>query len=67
VHIKVNRTDESPVDVNVVDLFGKLIYSVRNSTDEEIEINLENQLTGNYFALINVNGQTLSKKLVVQK
>lgn len=67
VHIKVNKAEDTPIGVRVIDLYGKQIYSIEDSYDSEIEINMENQLTGTYFALVSVNGQTISKKLLVQK
>jgi hypothetical protein len=67
VRIKIDKEDENPVDIKVVDLFGKTIYATESNNNEVVEINLENQLTGTYFALVKVNGQTISKKLVVQR
>jgi hypothetical protein len=67
VRIKIDKRDENPIDIKVVDLFGKTIYNVESNNNEVVEFNLENQLTGIYFALIRFNGQIISRKLIVQR
>lgn len=56
----------SHADITFYDLTGRMVYAVKG-VEESLNINLEAFTSGIYMVLINQNGQTSYKKLVVEK
>jgi len=66
--VKVNFASGSAVEseIRIVDMLGKVAY-MENHFDSQVQIGLENLESGVYFIIINVEGQSLVRKLDVLK
>lgn len=64
--LKVNVGYQSPYDVTIYDMLGKLVYQSYKNTASEISVQLENPAAGLYSVKVNCEGGTFVKKMVVE-
>jgi hypothetical protein len=66
LHISVDQSAPEDFTVTIIDVFGRVILLKENNQNQEVIINLQDQIPGTYFALIKVQGQVISRKLILQ-
>jgi hypothetical protein len=65
-HISIENPENAPVAISVNDINGKIVANDLFNGDSEITVNLENQNAGIYIAVITINGQVLTRKIIIQ-
>jgi hypothetical protein len=71
VNVSFNLTEKQNVSVNVVDMLGRTVETVPTAqyASGEIVLTIGNKTTyqgGVYFVNININGQQVSKKIIIE-
>jgi hypothetical protein len=55
------------VDLSVTDITGKVVFKQQYSAMEKITFDMSGKVSGMYFVQMNINGNRIVKKLVVNK
>jgi parallel beta-helix repeat protein len=66
VKISFEKTDDQPVDFRIVNLNGYEVYATVLDNQEEVSINLEDEKPGLYMAVLTIDGQVYTRKIIVQ-
>lgn len=70
-NLEYNLTNKSDVEINVVDITGKSVYSEKinsqNSGSQKLNLNTSDYNEGVYFVTLITNGTKTTKKLVIKK
>ncbi|MBK7443792.1 MAG: peptide-N-glycosidase F-related protein [Chitinophagales bacterium] len=69
IFIDIDLAQLNNVDVTVLDITGKIVYTEHLSRvqDATLHLNLENYATGIYTVVANTNGKIMTKQFVVEK
>jgi hypothetical protein len=67
INISKSTLSQSAIEIKIIDNFGRTILTPEQVNNDEIEVNLENQPNGVYFALIKINYQVFYKKIILHK
>jgi len=67
VNINLEKVDHQMVDIRIFNMTGYEIYSSVKKGEKNVVVNMDDEKPGTYIARINVDGQTYSKNIVVQK
>jgi DNA primase len=66
VNINLEKALDQTVYIRIFSLSGSEIYSSVSKGGEKVEINMGNESPGTYVADLSLNGQTYTRKIVVQ-
>jgi len=64
--IELEEAEDQDADIRIFNVQGSEIVSTMSNKQKKVEINLENQKSGMYLAMITINGQVISRKIMVQ-
>lgn len=62
----INWTTGDALDIKVYDITGKQIFTKKNITDNNYQLDLGNYAQGIYLLNLNMNGKTATKKLILK-
>ena len=66
ITIGLEDAGDQEADIRILDMLGSTIISTMSNGQKKVVINLENQKTGVYLAIITIHGQVISRKIIVQ-
>ncbi len=64
-HLSYTRL--SDIDLEVMDITGKLVLSKQYLAAEKIRFDMSDQVSGMYFVKIGINGKLVFRKLILKK
>ena len=65
-YLETNESGNDPIELQIMDLTGRIIYNRQLTLIEKIEIDLSGQPKGIYFLRVKSEEKLLNKKLVIQ-
>ena len=66
VTIGLEEAGDREADIRILNVQGNTIVSTMSKGQKKVVIDLENEKTGIYLAIITINGQVISRKIIVQ-
>ena len=66
VNFDLGKIVDQPVSIKLFGINGQEIYSTKTKGEKKISINMEGEKPGIYTAVITINDQTYTKKIIVQ-
>lgn len=68
-YIDVKTTETSKLNISVMDVMGRVVYNKNQEISESasVPVNIESLCEGHYFVKASLNGNTISKRIIVTK
>jgi hypothetical protein len=65
-NLSINQATSEQVKIKVLSITGSVIYENENFSNNNIELNLKENKPGLYLVLVIKNGESFSKKIILQ-
>ena len=65
-YLETTKSGNDPIELQVMDLTGRIVYEKKQTMQETIEIDLSEQQNGMYFLRIKTEEENYTQKLIIQ-